>query len=150
VRGLRSTHAIIGLAVGLGGAAAVCAQPQDANLPAVKAVCGRCHSELQFMDKPRPWDRWNDVFREMTRLGATGTDQQLEQVTSYFLDHLTTLNINSGAAEELAWVLNVSDGVAEDIIARRQRKPFRSLEELAAVPGLNRDRLERLKLRIQF
>lgn len=146
---LTSAAVAIGLSVVLGGAAHAQA-PADPNLAAVKAVCGRCHGEGQFADKPRSWQRWNDVFHEMTRLGATGTDEQLEQVTSYFLDHLTTLNINTGAAEELAWVLNVDDRVAQDIIARRQRKPFGSIAELGAVPGVNRGRLEMLKPRLQF
>lgn len=126
------------------------AQAADPNLAAVNAVCGRCHGASQFMDKPRSWERWNDVFQAMSRLGATGTDEQLEQVTSYFLDHLTTLNVNTGTPEELAWVLGVSDGVAEAVVERRRRAPFASLAELAAVPGIDGERLERLKPRIQF
>lgn len=132
----------------LGGTAH--AQAADPNLAAVKAVCGRCHGETQFMGQPRSWQRWNDVFHEMSKLGATGTDAQLEQVTAYFLDHLTILNVNTSPVDELAWVLNVSDGIAQDIVTRRQRKPFASLAELAAVPGLSRNRLEQLKPRIQF
>jgi DNA uptake protein ComE-like DNA-binding protein len=126
------------------------AQTDDPNYPAVQAVCGRCHGVSQFMDKAQSWERWNDVFRQMTRLGANGSDQELEQVTAFFLDHLTTLNVNSGNTEEIAWVLNVSDDVAQDIIARRQKKPFATLAELGAVPGVSRERLERLKSRIQF
>jgi hypothetical protein len=139
---------MIGLALALAGPAA--AQTDDPNFPAVQAVCGRCHGAAQFMDKPRSWDRWNDVFRQMTRLGATGTDQQLEQVTTYFLDHLTTLNVNTGSAEEIAWVLNVSDDVAQKIVDERQKKRFTSVAQLAAIPGLSRARLEALKSRIEF
>jgi hypothetical protein len=132
----------------LAGAAA--AQENDPNYPAVKAVCGRCHGAGQFMDKPRSWDRWNDVFRQMSRLGATGTDEQLEQVTSWFLEHLTTLNVNTGSTEELAWVLNVPDAVAQAIVDRREKAKFTSLAQLAAVPGVDPARVERLKARIAF
>ena len=41
------------IAIGLVAAAlagAAQAQEPDPNLPAVKAVCGRCHGEAQFMD----------------------------------------------------------------------------------------------------
>jgi DNA uptake protein ComE-like DNA-binding protein len=140
---------LAGLALAFAAPAAL-AQDADPNLPAVKAVCGRCHGEAQFMDKPRSWDRWNDVFRQMARLGASGSDQQYEQVTNYFLDHLTTLNVNKGSAEELSWVLGVSDGAAARIIVMRQGTPFASLAQLAAVPGVSRARLERLKSRIEF
>lgn len=133
-----------------GWAGVAAAEDADPNFAAVQAVCGRCHGAAQFMDKPRSWERWNDVFREMTRLGANGTDEQLEQVTAYFLGHLTTLNVNTGTAEELAWVLNVDDQVAQAIIERRQKAKFTSLAQLAAVPGVSRERLNALKSRIQF
>jgi DNA uptake protein ComE-like DNA-binding protein len=131
-------------------AAGAAAAQEDANYPAVKAVCGRCHGAAQFMDKPRSWDRWNDVFREMSRLGATGTDEQLEQVTAWFLEHLTTLNVNTGSAEELAWVLNVPDAVAQAIVERREKAKFTGLAQLEAVPGVSRERLQQLKARIEF
>lgn len=145
-----SLRAILAGAVLALAAGAASAQESDPNLPAVKAVCGRCHGAGQFMDKPRSWDRWNDVFRQMSRLGATGTDEQLEQVTTYFLEHLTTLNVNTGSAEELAWVLNVPDGVAQAIVDRREKSRFTSIAQLQAVPGVDRERVERLKARIEF
>jgi DNA uptake protein ComE-like DNA-binding protein len=130
--------------------AAARAESADTNFAAVMAVCGRCHDASVAASQPRSWERWNGVFYEMTRLGAKGTVEQLQQVTSYFLDNLTILNVNTGTAEELSWVLDVSDEVAQDIIERRQRKPLSSLAELGAVPGMNRQRLQRLKARIEF
>jgi hypothetical protein len=126
------------------------AQQADPNFAAVKRVCGRCHSELPFMGQVRTWPRWNDVFRQMSRLGATGTQDELEQVTAYFLDHLTTLNVNSASADELAWVLDVDDAVAEDIVRRRAARRFENAEQLAAVPGVRSERLQLLRERVEF
>ena len=67
----------------------------DPNLEAVQIVCGKCHTTAVFMKEPRSWERWNDVFADMTRRGAKGTDEQLEQVTKYFLENLTLVNINT-------------------------------------------------------
>ena len=145
----RHKAAAVGLSLTLVAGAAA-AQDPDPNRAAVDAVCGRCHGAAQFMDKPRSWERWNDVFNEMTRIGASGTEQQLEQVTTYFLDYLTTLSVNTATSEELAWVLNVSEEVAQNIITRRQQQPFKDLAQLGAVPGVKRDRLERLRTRILF
>lgn len=142
---------IITLVTGVSGMAGVAAaQDPDPNRPAVDAVCGRCHGAAQFMDKPRSWERWNDVFNQMTRIGASGTDDQLEQVTTYFLDHLTTLSINTANSEELTDVLNVSQGVAQEIITRRNQKPFKSIAQLGGVPGVDRVRLQRIQARILF
>jgi competence ComEA-like helix-hairpin-helix protein len=117
---------------------------------AVQAVCGRCHSTAVFLNKPRSWDRWNDVFADMTQRGANGTTEQLARVTTYFLENLTIVNVNTSPTDELAGVLGVSDQVAEAIIARRQHQPFANIAQLRAVPGVNPDKLELRKSRILF
>jgi len=126
------------------------AADQDPNLEAVQTVCGRCHTTAVFVDKPRAWDRWNDVFADMTQRGANGSDEQLERVTTYFLENLTLVNVNTSPSEEIAGVLGVGDDVAEAIIASRQRHPFANLAELRAVPGVDPAKLELRKSRILF
>jgi competence ComEA-like helix-hairpin-helix protein len=126
------------------------AEEQDPNLPYVQVVCGRCHTIEIFRNKPRSWERWNDVFADMTKRGANGTDEQLAAVTTYFLENLTLINVNTSLAEELAGVLGVADDVADAIIARRQRRPFTGLEQLREVPGVDPAKLEQRKSRIQF
>ena len=130
--------------------AAAKAGDTDPDLQAVQAVCGRCHTIASFMDKPRSWERWNDVFADMTKRGANGTDEQLERVTRFFLERLTLVNVNTSAAEELAGVLGVSDDVAQEVIARRQRQAFTNIAQLRAIPGVNPDKLEERKSRILF
>jgi DNA uptake protein ComE-like DNA-binding protein len=130
-------------------ATALAADP-DPNLEAVQTVCGRCHTTTVFLDKPRSWDRWNDVFADMTQRGANGTDEQLERVTTYFLENLTFVNVNTSPADEIAGVLGVGDDVAGAIIASRQRKPFANLTELGSVPGVDPVKLELRKSRILF
>ena len=60
---------------------------------------------------------------------SNGTDEQ------FFLENLTLVNINSSPAEELAGVLGVSDDVAQEIIARRERQPFAILAQVRANPA---------------
>ena len=103
-----------------------------------------------FLSQTRSWERWNDVFADMTQRGANGTDEQLAQVTTFFLENLTLVNINSSPAEELAGVLGVSDDVAQEIIARRERQPFANLVQLRAVPGVDAAKLDQRKSRILF
>jgi competence ComEA-like helix-hairpin-helix protein len=131
-------------------AGAASAADPDPNLEAVQTVCGRCHTTAVFLDKPRAWDRWNDVFADMTQRGANGTDEQLARVTTYFLENLTFVNVNTSSAEEIAGVLGVGDDVAGAIIASRQRQPFANLAELRAVPGVDPAKLELRKSRIFF
>jgi hypothetical protein len=122
----------------------------DPDLQAVQAVCGRCHTTAIFLNKPRSWSRWNDVFADMTQRGARGTDEQLTRVTRFFLENLTLVNVNNSPADELGWVLGVSDDVAQAIIARRQQQPFANIAQLRAMPGVEPGKLDRLKDRILF
>jgi competence ComEA-like helix-hairpin-helix protein len=86
----------------------------------------------------------------MTTRGATGTDDQLAQVTAYFLENLTLVNVNTSPADELAGVLGVKESVAEAIIARREKKPFANLAELRQIPGVDANKLQQRKERILF
>ncbi len=144
------TVAVAAAALAIESGTARAADEPDLDLQAVQAVCGRCHTSALFMKQPRSWDRWNDVFADMTKRGASGTDEQLARVTTYFLENLTLVNVNTSPADELAWVLGVRDEVAEAIIARRQRQPFANLSQLRAVPGVDPDKLEQRKSRILF
>jgi competence ComEA-like helix-hairpin-helix protein len=126
------------------------AEDADPDLHAVQVVCGRCHTIAVFQNKPRSWERWNDVFADMTQRGARGTDEQLARVTTYFLENLTLVNVNTSAVEELTGVLGVSDEVAEEIVSRRERRPFANLEQLRAVPGVDAAKVEQRKSRILF
>ncbi len=126
------------------------AEDSDPDLQAVQVVCGRCHSIGVFQNKPRSWDRWNDVFADMTKRGANGSDEQLARVTTYFLENLTLVNVNTSPADELTGVLGVSDEVAEAIIARRQRQAFDNIAQLGAFPGVDAAKLEQRKSRILF
>jgi competence ComEA-like helix-hairpin-helix protein len=124
------------------------AAPPD--LMAVQVVCGRCHSTAVFIGKPRSWERWNDVFADMTKRGANGTDEQLERVTRFFLENLTLVNVNTSAAEELAGVLGVNEEVAHAIIERRQQQRFSNIDQLRTIPGTHQDKLRERKSRILF
>jgi len=148
---VRPGHWLFLLAAACVAAAALAADPDPGeDLQAVNTVCGRCHTIEVFLNKPRSWTRWNDVFADMTKRGANGTDEQLERVTRYFLENLTIVNVNTSEAEELAGVLGVTDEVAQAIIARRERQRFDNLAQLREFPGVNPDKLEERKARILF
>ncbi len=138
--------AVASLAFSAGASQAADSNP---DLRAVQTVCGRCHTIAVFLNKPRSWDRWNDVFADMTKRGANGTDEQLAQVTAYFFENLTLVNVNTSPADELAGVLGIGEDVAASIVARRQVQPFANITQLRAVPGVDPGKLE-LRSRILF
>lgn len=124
--------------------------PQDFR--AIAEVCTRCHAASQFLTTPRSSSRWQQVYDEMSALGAIGTDDQLDRVVAYIQKNLTVINVNTSPEDELGPTLQVNDAVAAEIVARRTQHHFVGVDELGKVPGIDRSILEKLsaKNRIQF
>jgi len=142
-----STHGRVQLHA---ASAATAPEGELTNAQAVDAVCTACHGSGMYMNTPRSWIRWTEVFRVMSDHGATGTDEQLDQVVTYFLENLTIVNVNTSPAEQLGPVLGVSEQTVQEIIARRERARFTGMPDLAGFRGVDRAILKRREKRIQF
>jgi DNA uptake protein ComE-like DNA-binding protein len=116
--------------------------PRDAQ--AVAQVCTVCHSSSQFLSTPRGSSRWEQVFAEMSGYGADGTDDQLDRVVNYFQRNLTVINVNTSPVEDVKETLQVSDQVAAQIMARREKQSFTGMDDLSRIPGVDRSILEKL------
>ncbi|HUO94543.1 MAG TPA: helix-hairpin-helix domain-containing protein [Rhizomicrobium sp.] len=114
------------------------------DFQAVADVCTRCHAASQFLTTPRSDSRWEQVFEEMSTNGATGTDDQLNRVVSYFQKNLTVINVNTSPPDELGPTLQVNDQVVAQIVARRAEKKFADIDDLVSVAGVDRSILEKL------
>lgn len=129
----------MGLMVAAARGANVAAQPPDLAREAqsLQAVCGKCHNLQIVTNTPRSLDDWRDTMQKMVDRGASGTDDQYDDILDYLHRTMTTINVNSADADELATVLNASDSTVKLIIARRARKKFADLADLKTVPGVD-------------
>lgn len=103
----------------------------------LQMVCTQCHVLELVRDTPRSYDAWHQTVQDMVDRGATGTDQQFEDIMDYLHRTLTTIDVNNADADELHIVLGVSDKTAQAIIKRRAQRKFTSLADLESVPGTN-------------
>lgn len=103
----------------------------------LQVVCARCHNLQIVMDTPRSLDDWRDTMQKMVDRGAYGTDDQFDDIFDYLHRTLTTVNINSADADELATVLGVSATTVQLIIARRAIRKFADIADVKAVVGVN-------------
>ena len=104
---------------------------------AVKAVCSKCHNLQMVMDTPMSYEAWHDTVQTMVDRGATGTDQQFDDVMDYLHRTMTTINVNTADVGELEIVLNVSEATAKAIVARRSSRRFSGLADLKSVAGVD-------------
>jgi competence protein ComEA len=103
----------------------------------LKAVCARCHNLQIVMDTPMSYDAWHDTVQTMVDRGASGTDEQFEDIMDYLHRTMTTINVNAADADELKIVLNLPEPVAKAIIARRSTRKFTGLADLKSVEGVD-------------
>jgi len=103
----------------------------------LQTVCGKCHDLQIVLNTPRSLDDWRDTMQKMVDRGASGTDDQYDDILDYLHRTMTTIDVNSADAVELATVLGVSDSAAKLIIARRADRKFVDLNDLKSTPGVD-------------
>jgi competence protein ComEA len=103
----------------------------------LKAVCATCHNLQLVMDTPRSYDDWHDTLQQMVDRGASGTDEQFDDIMDYLHRTMTTINVNTAVADELEIVLNVPKTTAQAIIARRSTQKFTGLADLKSISGVD-------------
>lgn len=128
------------------------ARDKPATTPegAVQKVCEGCHDTEIVMDTPKSYDEWVQTIKEMIDRGAVGTPAEFDLVMDYLYKNMTTVNVNTAQEDDLQVILDVPDSVAQEIVARRQAKPFKDLADLETIPGLDAPSLEARKRMIFF
>ena len=69
----------------------------------------------------------------------------------YLVKFYSPIRINTATAKELESVLDVPSSVAEAIVTYRQAQgPFRTVDDLTRVPGLEPEKIDARKARLTF
>ena len=115
-----------------------------------RAICGSCHTTT-LVEGLRTEEEWRMEVRHMIKVGARGTEEELQRVMRVLARTLTKVNVNTAEARQIASVLDVSDAVAEAVVKRRTSNgKFKTLEDLKQVPGVDPRKLEARKDRVMF
>jgi competence ComEA-like helix-hairpin-helix protein len=115
-----------------------------------RAVCGSCHS-TSLVEGLRTESEWREEVDQMIKIGARGTDEQLQAVMRFLIRTLTKVNVNTAEAPEIARVLDVPDRVAEAMVKHRiSNGAFKTLQDLKLRSGIDPAKLEALKERLLY
>jgi competence protein ComEA len=125
--------------------------PETTGKAALLKGCANCHTAETVVQTLRTRQEWSDVIDQMTRFGAEGSDQELEQILAYLTRHFSPIKVNTATAKDLEPALDVPAAVAEAIVAYRAEKgEFKTVEDLKKVPGLDAAKVEAQKARVVF
>jgi len=116
-------------------------------------MCAACHELKVVTAKRMSRQRWELSVDQMVSRGATGTDEEIEQVVEYLATNFGPANVNVNTANAAALVskLGLSAEEGEAIVRRRQRNgAYRNWQEVAKTPGVDGKKIERAKDQIEF
>jgi competence protein ComEA len=128
--------------------------PDGAGKAVTEKMCMPCHGLENVVKARLTKDRWAKEVDDMVARGATGTDDEIEQVINYLAANFgppTKVNVNTAEAASLAAALGLPTGDAAAIISYRNANgKFKDLKDLAKVPGIDAKKIEGATDRIEF
>lgn len=130
--------------------------PEGPGKAATVRICGRCHSAERAASLHQNRSAWEDTIVKMMKLGAQGSDEELEAVLGYLSAHFGVerprpININKARAVDLEAALLLRRTQAQAVIEYRNKNgDFKSIDDLLKVPGLDIQKIASKKSRILF
>ena len=90
---------------------------------------------------------------DMVSRGASGTDDEIDQVITYLSTNFSRkrVNVNKASAANIAAALKIVPADAAAIVAYRTDKGnFKELQDVTKVPGIDTKKIEAAKDRLEF
>ena len=136
--------------------------PASAQLPdgpgkaETEKICSQCHDLARSLSLRQDHAGWQATMDKMVTLGAKGSDKDFESVVNYLSAHypaddVPRINVNQARAIDLEAGLTLKRSQAAAIVEYRTKNgPFKSIEDLEKVPGIDAAKIESKKDRLTF
>jgi competence protein ComEA len=130
--------------------------PDGPGKEETRKLCSECHDLDKSVSIRQDRAGWRRTIEKMLAFGAKATDQQFNAVLDYLAtnfpaDDVPKIEVNKAAAIEFESGLSLRRSQAAAIIQYREKNgPFKSIEELKRVPGVDVEKIEAKKDRLVF
>jgi len=130
--------------------------PEGPGQAEVQAICSQCHELARSIAPRQDKAGWQATVDKMITLGAKGTDKDFQVVVDYLAknypgEEVPRINVNEARAIDLESGLSLLRSQARAIVAYREKNgPFKSIEDLKKVPGVDTAKIEAKKDRLIF
>jgi competence protein ComEA len=110
-------------------------------------VCNGCHGAELMLGKPHSEDGWSAIVADMVQRGAQGTDEEFDEVVQYLTKNIKAgqvakIDVNKAPAKTLEVGLGLTPKEVQALIAAREKAPFKSMDDLKKVSGIDAAKLE--------
>lgn len=142
--------------IALAAASALAQLPDGPGKAETEKMCSQCHELARSISLRQDRAGWQATIDKMITLGAQGDEKDFRAVLDYLSanyagEELPKLNVNKAPAIEFETRLSLKRSEAAAIIAYRDKNgPFKSVEDLKKVPGVNTAKIEAKKDRLTF
>lgn len=130
--------------------------PEGPGKAETERICSQCHELARSISLRQDRAGWETTVNQMVSLGAKATDKETEAVIAYLTAHFAAeevprINVNKARAIDLESGLTLRRSEAAAIIEYRTKNgPFKSIEALKKVPGIDAAKIEAKKDRLTF
>lgn len=133
-------------------------KPQLPDAPGkatVMKVCGNCHGAEIVLGRANSEDGWSAIIIDMVQRGAEGTDDEFDEVVRYLTKNIkdaapVKVAINKADAKAIETALGVTAKEAQAIVDARGKSPFKSIDDLKKVHGVDAAKIEAKKGKLSF
>lgn len=150
----RSSAAIGALAALLAMSGAVSSQDRFPDGPGkadVIKVCSGCHDAEIILANLKTPAEWNETLQNMATQGAEATPEQWKLIEQYIDVHFAMVMVNKAPADEIQLALDVTAEVATALVKYRQdRGPFKTIDDVKKVPGIDAAKVDAAASRLVF
>src|SRR5580704_1252677 len=130
--------------------------PDGPGKAETERLCSQCHELARSISLRQDRAGWEITVDKMVSLGAKATDKETGAVIDYLAAHFAAeevprINVNKARAIDLESGLTLRRSEAAAIIEyRTQNGPFKSVDDLKKVPGIDAAKIEAKKDRLIF
>jgi competence protein ComEA len=147
---------LVTLTLALSTTSAFAQLPDGPGKAETERVCSQCHELERSISLHQDRDAWQATMNKMVGLGAKGTEKEFQAVVDYLAKNypgeaVPKLDVNHAESIDLESGLSLKRSEAAAIIQYRTRNgPFKSVEDLKKVPGIDAAKIEAKKDRLVF
>jgi competence protein ComEA len=125
--------------------------PDGAGRTELLKVCSGCHDAEIVLSHLQTPAEWTDTFQKMVDVGAEATADEWRAIEQYIDTNLALIAINKSPAAELQLTMDCTPQLAAAIVKYRQENgPFKSIDDVKKVAGLDGAKVDARKSRFVF
>jgi competence protein ComEA len=130
--------------------------PDGPGKEETRKICSQCHEVEKALSARYDRAGWQRTLDKKISIGAKGTEKEFQAVLEYLVknfhaDEVPKININNARAIELESGLSLKRSQAAAIIRYRAKNgPFKSIEDLKKIPGVDAEKIEAKRDRLIF